>query len=233
MVAERTGCAVILIGHLNKAAGGQSAYRGLGSIDFRAAARSVLLIGRVKREPNVRVIVHDKSPLRRRASPLPFALTRNRLFMDRRIRHHRRRAAYPARAGTPPPRPSKPRSLILDLLADGKELASEDIVKAAAEAGISERTVKNARRNLDTQIEVIRRGNQWYYRRKRSQECKVRMQSADTFALLHPCTLTRYDRLMCRPHGALSLKGEPMNNETSKTSTPAAASPLTAKTPTL
>ncbi|HBH1917928.1 TPA: AAA family ATPase, partial [Clostridioides difficile] len=57
-IAERTGCAVILIGHLNKAAGGQSAYRGLGSIDFRAAARSVLLIGRVKREPNVRVIVH-------------------------------------------------------------------------------------------------------------------------------------------------------------------------------
>ena len=48
-VAERTGCAVVLIGHLNKAAGGQSAYRGLGSIDFRAAARSVLLIGRGKR----------------------------------------------------------------------------------------------------------------------------------------------------------------------------------------
>ncbi len=64
---------------------------------------------------------------------------------------------------------------------------------------------------------------------ERSQECKVRMQSVDTFALLHPCTLTRYDRPMCRPHGALSLKGEPMNNETSKTSTPAAASPLTAK----
>ena len=64
---------------------------------------------------------------------------------------------------------------------------------------------------------------------ERSQECKVRMQSVDTFALLHPCTLTRYDRLMCRPHGALSLKGEPMNNETSKTSTPAAVSPLTAK----
>ena len=62
-VAERTGRAVILIGHLNKAAGGQSAYRGLGSIDFQAAARSVLLIGRVKREPNVRVIVHDKSSL--------------------------------------------------------------------------------------------------------------------------------------------------------------------------
>ena len=38
--------------------------------------------------------------------------------------------------------------LILDLLADGKEMASEDIVKAAAEAGISERTVQNAKRSM-------------------------------------------------------------------------------------
>ena len=73
-IAERTGCAVILIGHLNKAAGGQSAYRGLGSIDFRAAARSVLLIGRVKREPNVRVIVHDKSSLAPEGKPIAFCL---------------------------------------------------------------------------------------------------------------------------------------------------------------
>lgn len=73
-VAERTGCAVILIGHLNKAAGGQSAYRGLGSIDFRAAAQSVLLIGRVKREPNVRVIIHDKSSLAPEGKPIAFCL---------------------------------------------------------------------------------------------------------------------------------------------------------------
>ena len=39
-VAQRTGCAVGLVGHLNKAAGMSSAYRGLGSIDFRASARS-------------------------------------------------------------------------------------------------------------------------------------------------------------------------------------------------
>lgn len=70
-VAERTGCAIVLIGHLNKAAGTQSAYRGLGSIDFRAAARSVLLIGRVKREPNIRVIIHDKSSLAPEASLWP------------------------------------------------------------------------------------------------------------------------------------------------------------------
>ena len=93
-VAERTGCAVILIGHLNKAAGGQSAYRGLGSIDFRAAARSVLLIGRVKREPNVRVIVHDKSSLAPEGKPVAFCLDPETGFSwIGRIRHNRRRAA--------------------------------------------------------------------------------------------------------------------------------------------
>ena len=62
-MAERTGCAVILIGHMNKMQGVKSAYRGLGSIDFRAAARSVLLVGRSKDDSNMRVVVHDKSSL--------------------------------------------------------------------------------------------------------------------------------------------------------------------------
>lgn len=35
-VAQRTDCAILLIGHLNKAAGMQSLQRGLGSIDITA-----------------------------------------------------------------------------------------------------------------------------------------------------------------------------------------------------
>lgn len=62
-IAQETGCAVVLIRHLNKATGLGSAYRGLGSMDFHAAARSVLLVGRLRKEPNVRVIIHDKSSL--------------------------------------------------------------------------------------------------------------------------------------------------------------------------
>ena len=97
--------------------------------------------------------------------------------MDRRIRHNRRRAAIRRgrehrHQGNTATKTEQAEKLILDLLADGKELASEDIVKAAAEAGISERTVKNARRNLDTRIEVIRRGNQWYYRRNEAKSAK-------------------------------------------------------------
>lgn len=33
-LAEKTKCAIILIGHMNKASGNKAAYRGMGSIDF-------------------------------------------------------------------------------------------------------------------------------------------------------------------------------------------------------
>ena len=42
-MAERTDCAVVLVGHINKAQGMKASYRGLGSIDFlAAAARSIV-----------------------------------------------------------------------------------------------------------------------------------------------------------------------------------------------
>ena len=50
-LAEKYKCAIILIGHMNKASGNKAAYRGMGSIDFFAVARSVLLVGRVEGDP--------------------------------------------------------------------------------------------------------------------------------------------------------------------------------------
>ena len=58
-IAEKYSCAIILIGHMNKASGSKSTYRGLGSIDFQATARSVLIVGRIKDDPTCRVIAHD------------------------------------------------------------------------------------------------------------------------------------------------------------------------------
>ena len=47
LLAEKYKCAILLIGHMNKAGGNKAAYRGMGSIDFFAVARSVLLVGRI------------------------------------------------------------------------------------------------------------------------------------------------------------------------------------------
>lgn len=168
-IAERTGCAVILIGHLNKAAGGQSAYRGLGSIDFRAAARSVLLIGRVKREPNVRVIVHDKSSLAPEGKPIAFCLDPETGFSWIGEYDITADELLSGAGGNTATKTEQAERLILDLLADGKELASEDIVKAAAEAGISERTVQNAKRSMGGILGARRVGGQWYNFIKKKQ----------------------------------------------------------------
>lgn len=45
-MAERTGVAVLVVRHLNKASGGSAIYRGGGSIGIAGAARSVLLVAR-------------------------------------------------------------------------------------------------------------------------------------------------------------------------------------------
>lgn len=79
-MAERTGCAVILIGHMNKAQGLKASYRGLGSIDFRAAARSVLLVGRLKDEPSIRVMAQDKNSLAPEGVSIAFELDAERGF---------------------------------------------------------------------------------------------------------------------------------------------------------
>lgn len=50
-IAEEYGCAVVLIGHMNKAEGQKSSYRGLGSIDITAVARSVLIVGKMRDSP--------------------------------------------------------------------------------------------------------------------------------------------------------------------------------------
>ena len=144
-------------------------YRGLGSIDFRAAARSVLLIGRVKREPNMRVVIHDKSSLAPEGKPVAFCLDPETGFEWIGEYDITADELLSGAGGNNATKTEQAERLILDLLADGKELASEDIVKAAAEAGISERTVQNAKRNMGGILGARRVGGQWYNFIKKKQ----------------------------------------------------------------
>lgn len=62
-VAERTGSAIVIIGHMNKNDRRKGIYRGLGSIDITAAARSVLLIGKRKNNEDIRFMTQIKNNL--------------------------------------------------------------------------------------------------------------------------------------------------------------------------
>lgn len=69
-LAERTGAAVVLVRHLNKASGGHAINRGGGSIGLIGAARSGLLVTRDPDDPERRILASAKSSL----GPAPPAL---------------------------------------------------------------------------------------------------------------------------------------------------------------
>lgn len=75
IIAEKHNCAIILIGHMNKASGSKSTYRGLGSIDIQATARSVLLVARLRDKPNIRIMAHNKSSLAPTGDAIGFEMT--------------------------------------------------------------------------------------------------------------------------------------------------------------
>ena len=135
-VAQRTGCAILLIGHLNKAAGMQSLQRGLGSIDIAAAVRSVMFIGKLKHDPTMRILTHEKSSLAPPGASLAFSLGDEGGF---RWVGEYDITADEMLSGIEPQRETKTqqaKDLICTLLAGGKQVLSEDIDKAALERGI-------------------------------------------------------------------------------------------------
>ena len=147
-VAQRTGSAILLIGHLNKAAGMQSLQRGLGSIDIAAAVRSVMFIGKLKHDPTMRILTHEKSSLAPPGASLAFSLGDEGGF---RWVGEYDITADEMLSGIEPQRETKTqqaKDLICALLAGGKQVLSEDIDKAALERGIPGRTVRDAKREL-------------------------------------------------------------------------------------
>lgn len=158
-MAERTGTAVILIGHMNKAQGAKSSYRGLGSIDFHAAARSVLIIGRLKTDSNIRVVAHAKSSLAPEGKSIAFELGSDNSFHWRGtcdISVDELLTGY----DTSETKTARMEAELREMLTDS--VASEDVYTRAAALGISERTVKIAKKNLGVVSE--KRADGWFWR---------------------------------------------------------------------
>ena len=62
-IAKETGCAIVIINHLNKMFGTKAIYRTPGSIDIVGAVRSALLIGRNGDNEDERILVQQKANL--------------------------------------------------------------------------------------------------------------------------------------------------------------------------
>ena len=159
-VAERTGCAVVLIGHMNKASGMKSGYRGLGSIDFTAAARSILVAGRIQDEPTVRVIAQSKNSLAPEGKSIAFELDPEHGFQWKGVCEITVDELLSGR-GQVQTKTMQMEDELKKMLNAG-EISAEAIRIWADELGISERTLKIAKKNLG--IVSAKRGDQWYWK---------------------------------------------------------------------
>lgn len=156
-MAERTGCAVILIGHMNKAQGLKSGYRELGSIDFRAAARSVLVVGRMKEDPTVRVVAQDKNSLAPEGKAVAFLLDGEHGFQwkgacDLSVDD------VLSGGGRLQTKTTQMEEELERMLME--TMPAEAVLSRARELGVSERTLMIAKKNLGVISE--KRGGQWY-----------------------------------------------------------------------
>ena len=161
LVAERTDCAIVLIGHLNKAQGANSSYRGLGSIDFRAAARSILLVGRMKNDPFVRVVVQDKSSLAPEGKSFAFSLGSENGFEW--LDGYDSVTAEELLSGVGnETKTAVAEELIRELLSDGKAVPAQEIFRYASGKGISQRTVNEAKRKIP-RVQTRKTGRGWVW----------------------------------------------------------------------
>lgn len=158
LMAEQTGCAVVMIGHMNKAQGLKASYRGLGSIDFRAAARSVLVVGRSKDDPAIRIAAHDKSSLIPEGRSIMFELNEKQGFIWRGTCDATVDDVLSGACGTQT-KTAQMESVLRDLLSAGP-IASDNIISRAKEMDVSERTVKIAKQNLG--VKSVKVGGKWF-----------------------------------------------------------------------
>lgn len=154
-LAERTGAAIVVIRHLNKATGGNALYRGGGSIGIVGAARSGLLIAKHPEDDGRRVLASIKSNLAAPAPSLVFGLSSTESGAVRV--DWKGGSNLDAAALLSAPTDHEERStlanaqeLLREVLADGPETVAE-LRKQANEAGISWRTVERAKAALGVQ----------------------------------------------------------------------------------
>ena len=145
-VAEQMGCAVILIRHLNKMQGQKSGHRGMGSVDFQAAARSVLLVGRTKEDPQLRIVVPDKSSLAPEGESIAFALDPEQGFQWKGYCAYNAEELLGGSTKQVQTKTMQAEETLRNLL--DKPAPAEEILRRITAAGISERTLMTAKKNL-------------------------------------------------------------------------------------
>lgn len=152
-LAEELGVTLLAVRHLTKARG-RASYRGLGSIDFYAAARSVLRVGLSPRSPDNSVLVHLKHSYGPPGPSLELEIADDRVAWL---------GPSELRAEDLDPAPARAANrsalevacaFLVDHLAGGP-LAAREVLEQASARGIAKRTLERAKEELGLRVERV------------------------------------------------------------------------------
>lgn len=147
-MAEEYQFAAVCVRHLTKSTSTKHIYRGMGSIDFAAAARSIILVGKDPDRPDERAIIQTKNSLGITARPLGFLINEDGFQwtgmtditvsgMLRDETDDEDRSAL-----------DEAKAFLIETLGGKQPINAGLVFKEAKEAGISEATLKRAKRAL-------------------------------------------------------------------------------------
>lgn len=147
-IAERQGCAMLAVRHLGKSRGGGHALNaGIGSIDFAAAARSVLLVGRDPDDESKRAIVQTKNNLAPHGEAIGYKLEDGRFWWTGESTLTAGRILTAIADESERSALTEAVEFLRVALADGPREVDE-VRAEARRAGISEQTLRRARERV-------------------------------------------------------------------------------------
>jgi hypothetical protein len=183
-IAERHGCAMLAVRHLGKSRGGGHALNaGIGSIDFTAAARSILLVGRDPDDEQKRAVVQTKNNLAPLGEAIGYKLEGSQFFWtgvsDLTAGHI---LAVVSDEGERSAINEAVDFLRTALSSGGRE--SKAISAEARQAGISDATLRRAKARLKVQSKKLGLPNshlqKWVWKLPNNEAAQVCAEDAQT-----------------------------------------------------
>lgn len=163
-VAKETGCAIVIIAHMNKMKDSNPLYRTNGSIDIAGAARSILAIIRTanKEAPAERYLVQVKSNLAPTGSAILFEVAESgvNFVSEMEMTAEEAFSSLAPKMGRPNETELRAKDFILEMLQDGEMLANDCEAKLE-EAGFKKSTIKKAKKKAG--VVSHKKGFLWYW----------------------------------------------------------------------
>lgn len=154
-------CAIVLIGHMNKREGSKDLYRGLGSIDIVAAARSVLQVERDELNPYLRTVQQIKNSLAPTGKPIKFEICPETGFRWEEVSNPPSKEKQPEISINPDiSKHEIAAELIRTKLSEGP-VEAKVIMSSLSQEGIGDKTIREAKAALG--VRSIRKMRKWYW----------------------------------------------------------------------